>query len=292
LLEPVARDRTREKAVRNAVVHAIGKYVEPDDRYQPVIAPELPTAPLRRAILRLVGFLFPTLSGEGGGDTSCGIEEDEEGIVVSDRMRMPLSQAILYMESELLPDLARQLRENPGDPAIQLRIQGLRRQFEQFRRMRFIPRSTPVVLEKGFYTEWIGGYTPEGELLVNVMLPVTYRTGTNVSRVQDLAIGELVRRLAGRGVCRKLDEEYEYLRSMRSGTRGSTRFPSLHLNVGRGFSALKRDFPHLRALENREQFQKLLELAAAGGRRALERGVRGLEYGRPAGPLLTSSLIE
>jgi hypothetical protein len=292
LLEDVEHDRARERTVRDAVVRAIRKYVDPDDRYRPVLEPDDARHPAARALARLLGFLFPSLVAPAGDSSGCGIGEDEETIVVSDRMRMPLSQAILYMESELLPALGRQLEDNPGDAAVQMRILGIRRQLAQFRRMRFTPRSTPVVLEKGFYTEWIAGYTPQGELLVNVMLPVTYRTGTNVSRVQELAIGEIVRSLAGRGVCASLDESYDELRAMGSGMRGSSRFPSLRLNIEHGFSALKQDFPHLRALESREEFGRLLEAATRGGRKALEQGVRSLQNGRPARPVPTPFLPE
>ena len=287
LLESLERDRAKERAIREAVVESVAKYAEPDDRYEPIFAPRNSSRRLPRSVRTILGFLFPTLLAGDTGGPPYGIEEEEERLVVSERMRMPLSQAILYTESELLPQLRRLNEEQPGDGELQKKLEDLELQLEQFLKLKFIPRSTPVLLEKGFYTEWYAGYTPDGELLVNVALPVTYRSGTNVSRMQELALGELVRRLAGRGICRRLDEEYAYRKSLQSGIRGNSRFPSIGLDMTRSFSALKRDYPHLAALENREDFGRLLALASRGGRKALQAGVRrllGTEARRPRRP--------
>ena len=274
LIRPDERDGERERAIRDAVVDAVEKYAEPDDRYEPIMGRREPRRALPRGLHRLFRLLFPTFVEHGPREL--GIGEEEERLVVSERMRMPLSQAILYTRDELMPRLRKLLDEHPGDEEAQERLRELELQLERFMKLKFIPRSTPVVLEKGFYTEWYAGYTPEGELLVNVALPVTFRSGTNVSRMQGLVLGELARRLAGRGICRELDEQYGSLRSLKSGTRGSSRFPSLRLDTARGFAALKREFPHLGALEGREEFSRLLEAARRGGRKALQSGVRRL----------------
>lgn len=273
LLERPETDPRREKLIRDAVVRAVRKYADPDDRYVPLMGEG---APLPRLLHRLLRFLFPTILAEWGDGARCGMEEEDERLGVSERMRMPLSQAIHYTEAELLPTLKAALRDNPGEPLVQERIRALERQLRELRRLSFTPRSTPVIPEKDFYTEWITGYTPEGELLVNVVLPVTYRTGTNLSRTQELALSDVVRRLAGRGVCPDLDRQYRRLKSLSSGLRGSFRLPSFRLDDFRGFAALKAEFPYLEALESREEFRKLVELATRGGPRALEHGVQSL----------------
>ena len=281
LLEPLVTDPRRDKAVLRAVAGALRKYAHPDDVYAPFLgAPD----PDRRSFLRsLVTFLFPTLTAEHGDGTRCGIEEADEGLSVSGRLRMPLRQAIHYTERHLLPSLRRTLAEYPGEPQVQDRVLALERQLGQLKRLRFTPRSTPVVLEKGFHTEWISNYTPDGELLVSVVLPVTGRTGTNLGRTQELAFAEVVRRLAGRGVCRRLDEQYRFLRSVASGLRGNSRLPSSRLDTTRAFGALKRDFPSLDALESPQVFRRLVMLARRRDRKALERGVRRILSGRAGG---------
>ena len=142
--------------------------------------------------------------------------------------------------------------------------------------MRFIPRSTPIVVEHGFYTQWLTGYTAEGEALVSVPLRVTYRSGTNLDRAQELIKDEIARQAAGRGICADLDAAYYYLRSLESGIRGSSRTPGLRLNVKRGFRSLKQAAPALARLEDRAELRRLLALVANSSRGHAEREIAAL----------------
>jgi hypothetical protein len=98
-------------------------------------------------------------------------------------------------------------------------------------------------------------------------LPVAFNSGTNLERMQELVQGDVTRRLAGKGVCRELDEQYEYLKSLASGMKGSTRTPSMKLNIRTGFAALKREYPAIRHLDNKQELARLMDMVARGERR-------------------------
>jgi hypothetical protein len=85
--------------------------------------------------------------------------------------------------------------------------------------------------------------------------------------MQELVQGDVTRRLAGKGVCADLDEQYRHLKSLDSGLRGSTRTPSMKLNIPTGFAALKRQYPVIRYLENKQEFKRLLDMVADGQRK-------------------------
>ncbi len=255
-------DRRQAARISEVIVSAIAKHVRPDDGYRPVFHTErLPTA-----IRRLVNIFFPVLAAEGQGEPPYGIEEGEQVIYSSERIKMPLSQAIHYYEQEVLPLLDARLRESPGDPALQREIDAIERKLREYRQLRFVPRSTPVLLTQGFYTESICEYTSDGELLVAVALPVQYSSGTNLERLQELVEAEVTRKLAGKGLCPELDEQYRELKSLRSGTRGSSRLPSFKLDVPSGFGALKRRFPAMRCIESKSDFKRLIALVEGGKR--------------------------
>ena len=74
---------------------------------------------------------------------------------------MPLSQAILYYEDELLPELYHQMSDDPGNSVIGARIEAIENRLNEYRRLRFIPQSTPIILPHGYYTDGIAGYTLE-----------------------------------------------------------------------------------------------------------------------------------
>jgi hypothetical protein len=197
------------------------------------------------------------------------------------------------MENELLPELRSRLASTPGDTRLQQEIAGVERQAEEYRKMRFFPRSTPVLLEKDFYTQGMTFYTPDGELLVPIPLPVTMRSGTNLDRRMELVRADLVRRLAGRGLCPELDHEYARLKSLESGTRGSSRTASLKLDARSGFLALKQTFPSLARLEDKQGFLELEGAAVRGSLGASERRVSALlsadRSRRPGRPGLTGT---
>jgi hypothetical protein len=147
---------------------------------------------------------------------------------------------------------------------------------EEYRKLRFFPRSTPVLLEKDFYTQGMTFYSADGELLVPIPLPVTMRSGTNLDRRMELVRADLVRRLAGRGLCPELDREYRRLRSLESGIRGSSRTASFKLDASWGFRALKQSFPSLARLEDKQGFRELADAAVGGSLGASERRVSAL----------------
>ncbi len=270
-LETRAETPRSTRAISRAVVASIRKYAGEDDRYPPLILENYP--PFVQGVLR---FLFPVMIHENPERPPYGIEEGEETTTSSPRMKLPLSQAIFYMENELLPELQDRLEDAPWDAGLQEQIASVERQVEEYRKLRFFPRSTPVLLEKDFYTQGMTFYTPDGELLVPIPLPVTMRSGTNLDRKMELVRADLVRRLAGRGLCPPLDDEYRRLRSLESGIRGSSRTASLKLDSRSGFRALKQAFPSLSRLEDKQEFLELAGLAASGSLAACERRVSAL----------------
>jgi hypothetical protein len=216
-----------------------------------------------------------------------GIAEGEELTYSSPRMQLPLSQAIRYLETELLPELESSLAADPGNAELQARIRDARSRLANYRGLRFAPRSTPIVIEKGFYTEWWTGFSADGEMLVSIPLPVRFRSGTNLDRLRDLVRAEVVRRLAGRRVCPALDREYRFRRSLESGRAGSTRLPGFKLDTRRGFAELKGLYPGLKRIENKQELAALAELASGENRQAAVKALLGLmKKDKPTPPLL------
>ena len=273
LLEPEDASIATSRALARIVTAALRKYAARDDTYAPLFHSERLPRPLRRFLRSM----FATVAPEGEPDPPYGIEhEADQELLAAERIRLPLSQAILLFEQEILPPLSKALAANPGDARLQQEIARIGQQLEELRRMRFIPRSTPIVLEKGFYTEWFAGFTADGEALVSVPLRVTFRGGTNLDRMQELITAEIARRAAGRGICPELDASYQYLRSLESGIYGSSRTPSLRLNARRGFRILKQSVPALSRLEDRAELRRLLELVAGSSRWRAERQIEAV----------------
>ncbi len=258
------------RILSRTIVSAVRKFTGADDRYAPLDLDDYPPL-VRKALL----YLFPAFVREDPEQPPYGIEEGQELTYSSPRMKLPLSQAVFYLEQEVIPELERRLAESPGDPRLQEEIRRTRAQVEDYRKLRFFPRSTPVLLEKGYYTEGMTGYTVDGEMLVPIPLPVSFRSGTNLDRVMEQVRMEVVRRIAGRGVSREVDREYRRLRSLESGRRGSSRTPSMKLDAAWGYRVLRQDFPFLARLADKDGFARLVEeIRSAGG--AAERRVQRL----------------
>ena len=149
---------------------------------------------------------------------------------------------------------------------------------EGYRSLRIRPRSTPVLLEKGFYTDSMAGFTPDGEMLVTVELPTTFSSGTDLDRMQDLVIGEVIKNMAGKGLCPQLDEEYTYLKKIESGIKGSSRLPSFKLDARRCFRMVKRSMPGLNRLENKRAFKEILTAVQTRERGAGEKAIHRLMF--------------
>jgi hypothetical protein len=267
LLEEETANERNSRLVARALVGAVGKFLAPDDEYRQTFQAErLP--PLLRS---LVLFFWPILARERQHEPPYGIAEGEEVLLSSQRMKMPLSQAVYYLENELLPHLDAELSSDPGNPLLERRRTLARERLREYSSIHTIPRATPLNLEHGFYTDWYSHYTADGELLVTVELPVTMRSGTNLDRVREYIQDEVVRRLAGRGVSAELDADYRYRRSLDSGRRGSSRVPSRKVDVRRGFIALREAFPVLQRLEIRNELLGLIDLVRSAGARKAER---------------------
>jgi hypothetical protein len=270
-LEAPEGNERRSRILSRAVAASIRKFMGEDDRYPPLEVGRYPPF-VQKTLL----FLFPVLVRENPQAPPYGIEEGEEITRSSQAMKLPLSQAIFYIEGELMPALQARLGQSPGDAGLQAEIGRLTDQLAEYRRLRFFPRSTPVLLEKGFHTDGMTGYTADGEMLVPIPLPVTYRSGTNLDRKMELVRADLVKRIAGRGVSEEIDREYRHLKSLESGIRGNSRLASQKIDATAGFRSLRQGFPFLARLEDKQKFQELVEIVRAGGIGVSEKRIAGL----------------
>jgi hypothetical protein len=270
-LEVRQTDQRRRRILSRSVAASIRKFFAEDDLYPPLALERFPPF-VRTALL----FLFPNMVREHPEQPPYGIEEGAEVTYSSRAMKLPLSQAVLYLEEELLPDLKAKLAAEPGTASIQAEINRVKDRIEEYRKLRFFPRSTPVLLEKGFYTDGMTSYTADGEMLVPIPLPVSFRSGTNLDRKMELVRMDLVRRIAGKGVSREVDREYRRLRSLESGPRGSSRMASMKLDPAWGYGILKRDFPFLRRLADKASFTELVALVSSEGKSSTEHRIEML----------------
>ena len=270
-LEVRETDSRKRRILSRSIVEAIRKYSGEDDRYPPLDLDEYPQF-VRKVLL----FLFPVMVREDPEQPPYGIEEGAEVTYSSRNMKLPLSQAIFYMENELLPELQGKLVDAPGTRSLQEEIERVRQRVEDYKKLRFFPRSTPVLLEKGYYTEGMTGYTADGEMLVPIPLPVTTRSGTNLDRKMELVRMDVVKRIAGKGVSAQIDEEYRRLRSVESGIRGSSRSASMKLDPAWGYRTLRQDFPFLARLADKGRFQELVDMVRKEGAGFSERHIAAL----------------
>ena len=257
------------KKLTNIVCGVLSRFAPADDRYETLVEVESLPDLLRRAI----GLLFPVLAPEKRSAPPYGIEEGEESIIRSDTVRMPLSQAILYYESELLPVLESELAAEPGDPILSRKIQAIRDRMAEYGKLRFIPRSTPIMMPQNFYTDGIGGYTADGELMVSVPLETVFSSGNNLDRIREMVTDEVTRMVAGRGICPELDREYRRLKRLDSGTAGSSRTPGFKIDTAEGFRILKFVYPALRILDDPNRFRLLLSSARQGDMKAVRTAI-------------------
>jgi len=270
-LEPRGVDEKRGRILSRIVVAAIARHMGPDDLYPPLEIERYP-----RFIQNVMLLLFPIFIRRRPERPPYGIEEGEELTYSSARTKLPLSQAIAYIENELLPELERRLEESPGDGRLQEEIRRARESAEEYKKLRFFPRSTPVLLEKGFYTQGMTMYSVDGELLVPVPIAVTYKSGTNLDRKMELVRMDVVRRIAGTGVSPEIDEEYRRLRSLESGPRGSSRTPSMKIDTAWGYRVLRQEVPFLGRLSDKPRFLELLDIVRSGSRGASQKRIAQL----------------
>ena len=113
-LEPLQLDEHKTRVLSRTVATSIRKFMGEDDRYPPLDIERFP--PFLQTLLLT---LFPVFIRLRPQKPPYGIEEGEEVTYTSPAMRVPLSQAIHYMENELLPELERRLAADPGHPDLQ-----------------------------------------------------------------------------------------------------------------------------------------------------------------------------
>lgn len=284
-LEARQTDVRKRRLLSRSIVAAIRKYTGVDDRYPPLDLERYP--PFARKVLLL---LFPVLLREHPEQPPYGIEEGEEVTYSSQNMKLPLTQAVFYMENELLPELGKKLAESPGSGPIQAEMQRVRERIEDYKKLRFFPRSTPVLLEKGYYTEGMTGYTADGEMLVPIPIAVSFRSGTNLDRRMELVRMDVVRRIAGKGVNGDIDKEYRRLRSLESGIRGNSRTTSMKLDAAWGYRVLRQTFPFLARLSDKKRFEELVSMVHAGPGSAERRIEALISKDQEAADLLSPSL--
>jgi hypothetical protein len=271
-LEPVSVDSRTTSLLSRIVATSLRKYVGEDDRYPPLELERFP--PFIRKLLLV---LFPVFIRLRPQKPPYGIEEGEEVTYRSSAMRLPLSQAIEYLESELLPGLERRLAAEPGDPQVQEEARKVRARLQEYRSLRVTPRAAPVLpLARGLYTEGMTAFSPDGEILVSIPVAVSFSSGTNLDRTMELVRMDVVRRVAGRGVSPEIDREYRRLKSLESGTRGSSRTPSFKLDPSWGSWVLRRDFPFIGRLSDKKGFQELAQVVRAGSLQAAESFIAAL----------------
>ena len=72
------------------------------------------------------------------------------------------------MEEELLPELRKQLEEEPGAHHLQRQIMATEHKIAQYKQLKYLPRPTPLIPEKGYFDRVMemisGGETSVGAL--------------------------------------------------------------------------------------------------------------------------------
>jgi hypothetical protein len=94
--------------------------------------------------------------------------------------------------------------------------------------------------------------------------------------LREIVQTEFVRRLAGKGVCPVLDEDYRFRKSLESGRRGSSRLPSFKIDIKRGFQEIKQLYPGVAVLEDKQEFRKLIEAVRRRGRKRSEKLIEAM----------------
>ncbi|MBN2441291.1 MAG: hypothetical protein JXJ04_08090 [Spirochaetales bacterium] len=268
--ETKIEDKKKVKKISRIITNAILKFSTPDDNYSPLFKTEELSGILRR----IVDTFLPVLGRPYQKPPPYGIEEGEEVFYSSKKIKLPLSQAIYYLENEVVPKLQEEIKKEPGNRELQHQLAGTEKQIEVLKQTKFFPRSSPVFPEKGFYSDSITGYTEDGEMLIPLHIPVIYKSGTNLGRMQVMVCAEITRKLAGKGLCPELDKEYAWLKRIESGKKGNSRNPSFALNTYTGFKMLKNLYPFMAKLENKQAFKKLLGIVNKTDKKYAEKFVR------------------
>lgn len=198
------------------------------------------------------------------------VEPGEEELIFSDFMVLPISQAVLLVRDEIIPGLNARLAADPGNAELQHRLRHLERQADILEQTRFFPRARPIEIEPGLLTAAIVGFTPGGEALVRMRMPIISSTGNRLDRIRELVEAEILRDVVGSGVSPEVDREFRHAMSPASGRRGSSDDPfSATLRTDELFRTLSTRYPFLKRLHDREEMARLVDLAEHSGDRAV-----------------------
>ncbi len=208
------------------------------------------------------------LASEGGtaqaADSGLEIERGEEDLIFADSMMLPVSQAALMVREEIIPTVEEELAADPGNAELQDRLEMLHEQAEIFEKTRFFPRARPIEMEPGLLTEAIVGYTPGGEAIVRMKIPVISSTGNRLDRIRETVESEILRDVVGTGISPELDEEFRAAMSPQSGRKGSSDDALSALRADDLFRKMSVRYPFLKRLYDPDEMAKLVEYAEKG----------------------------
>ncbi len=200
-------------------------------------------------------------SAEGDAE----IEPGDEELIFSDYMVLPISQAALMIRDEIIPELDRRIAADPGNAGLQRRRRLLEEQADMLEQTRFFPRARPIEMEPGLLTASIVGYSPGGEAIVRMKVPVITSTGNRLDRIRESVESEILRDVAGGGISPEVDREFRTAMSPESGLRGSSNDPvGASLRVDELFRTLSTRYPFLKRLYDQQEMAKLVNLAEEG----------------------------
>ncbi len=202
--------------------------------------------------------------GEGVPDTGLEIERGDEDLIFADSMMLPVSQAALMVREEIIPAVEQELAADSGSTELRDRLEMLHEQADIFEKTRFFPRARPIEMEPGLLTEAIVGFTPGGEAIVRMKIPVISSTGNRLDRIRETMESEILRDVAGTGISPELDEGFRAAMSPQSGRRGSSEDALSALRADDLFRKMSARYPFLKRLYDPDEMAKLVEYAETG----------------------------
>jgi RNA recognition motif-containing protein len=250
------------------LTYAFWKYSDRDDNYKALID----LKKLGKGTRWILRRLFPVLLKEFS-DEPCGIEESDVVYYFKNTV-LPLSQAVSLIEEELLPVYLDKLAEDPENRRLKDVTSRLGKSLNELKKIQLRPRGTPIIPEQDFWNEVILGTDNRGELLVTVDIPSSIKSGTNQDRTQSLIKFQILKTVYRKGICKKLDEDIQKLKSYKSGTHGRKYDTVSALDVDYYFGLLADEEPLFKSVNNPAEFSTILSLMRKYGFRATKRYIR------------------
>ena len=119
-------------------------------------------------------------------------------------------------------------------------------------------------MEPGLLTDAIIGFTPGGEAIVRMKIPVISSTGDRQDRIRETVQSEILRDAVGTGISPELDEEFRAAMSPRSGRKGSSDDALSALRADDLFRKMSARYPFLKRLYDPDEMARLVEYAETG----------------------------